>query len=246
LSVLGTPLCLTTYADLIQFCRVRAREPGTTVIEFANTQVVTMRRHEPAFRGVTHRVDCFVPDGMPLVWCLNARGAGLRDRVYGPTFMRQMLTISPSSESHYLLGGSQDCLDRLQQRLLVWNQGLRLVGRHAGYLKPADSPHIVAEINALSPDFIWIGLGTPRQQQWIDAHRDALHRGVLLSVGFAFDVNAGTKPDAPLWKQRLGLTWLFRMLTEPRRLALRYLRYNTLFVSYLIWDRLRARPAASS
>ena len=95
------------------------------------------------------------------------------------------------------------------------------------------------EINRLSPDFIWVGLGTPKQQEWISRNRPMLKRGVLLAVGFAFDVNAGTKRDAPPWMQRTGTTWLFRLVQEPRRLAPRYLRYNSLFVFYLLWDGLR-------
>ena len=90
------------------------------------------------------------------------------------------------------------------------------------------------EINRLSPDFIWVGFGTPKQQAWVKRHKHLLRRGVILTVGFAFDVNAGMKPDAPGWMQRLGLTWVFRLASEPRRLAPRYLRYNFLFLWYLL------------
>jgi N-acetylglucosaminyldiphosphoundecaprenol N-acetyl-beta-D-mannosaminyltransferase len=88
----------------------------------------------------------------------------------------------------------------------------------------------------LSPDFVWVGLGTPKQYRWVKRNKHLLRRGVILTVGFAFDVNAGTKPDAPLWMQRMGLTWIFRLFSEPRRLIGRYLRYNTLFVCYLFFD----------
>ena len=97
------------------------------------------------------------------------------------------------------------------------------------------------EINSLSPDFIWIGLGTPKQQAWIHRHKASIKRGVILAVGFAFDVNAGTKADAPAWMQRRGLTWMFRILSEPRRLLGRYLRYNTLFLFYLAKEAFAGR-----
>jgi N-acetylglucosaminyldiphosphoundecaprenol N-acetyl-beta-D-mannosaminyltransferase len=83
-------------------------------------------------------------------------------------------------------------------------------------------------------------LGTPKQQRWIHDHKSQLRRGVLLAVGFAFDVNAGTKRDAPLWMQRRGLTWLFRISQEPGRLLGRYLKYNTAFVVLLALEWLRA------
>jgi N-acetylglucosaminyldiphosphoundecaprenol N-acetyl-beta-D-mannosaminyltransferase len=97
----------------------------------------------------------------------------------------------------------------------------------------------VEEINRLSPDVIWVGLGTPKQQQWIHDNKSHLTRGVVLTVGFAFDVNAGTKLDAPMWMQRLGLTWLFRISQEPRRLLGRYLKYNTWFVWFCLIDLAR-------
>ena len=104
----------------------------------------------------------------------------------------------------------------------------------------------MAEINRLSPDFVWVGFGTPKQQAWVKQHKHLLQRGVILTVGFAFDVNAGMKPDAPLWMQRLGLTWLFRLASEPRRLGARYLRNNFLFLWYLVTDGIKERARGGS
>jgi N-acetylglucosaminyldiphosphoundecaprenol N-acetyl-beta-D-mannosaminyltransferase len=118
---------------------------------------------------------------------------------------------------------------------------LHIAGGRDGYFSPAEEPAILEEINTLSPDFIWIGLGTPKQQEWIHQNKAKLNRGVLLAVGFAFDVNSGLKKDAPTWMQKLGLTWLFRILSEPRRLLSRYLRYNSLFLYYLAKDALQRR-----
>jgi N-acetylglucosaminyldiphosphoundecaprenol N-acetyl-beta-D-mannosaminyltransferase len=132
-------------------------------------------------------------------------------------------------------------LGQLTERFLKQNPALRIIGAHDGYFLPEQEGEIVDEINRLSPDFIWIGLGTPKQQEWIHRYKGRISRGVLLAVGFAFDVNAGTKPDAPPWMQRMGLTWVFRLLSEPRRLGPRYLRYNFMFLAYLLWDGLRRR-----
>ncbi len=113
--------------------------------------------------------------------------------------------------------------------------------RHDGYFSAAEEESILDEIKRLDPDFIWVGLGTPKQQDWIYRYKSRLQRGVIFAVGFAFDVNAGTKKDAPAWMQRLGLTWLFRIVSEPRRLLGRYLKYNTLFLFYLARDTIFAR-----
>jgi N-acetylglucosaminyldiphosphoundecaprenol N-acetyl-beta-D-mannosaminyltransferase len=245
--VLGTPLLVTDYVQLAAQCLEWARGKGCVAMEFANTQIVTMRRHEPAFREATGGYDYFVPDGMPLVWCLNLAGAGLRDRVYGPTFMRHVLESVPAGYTHYLLGGSEDCAARLREKFQRLNPNATFVGgfhgicRRDGRLEGAAEEWVIQEINRLSPDFIWVGFGTPKQQAWIRQHKHQLQRGVLLGVGFAFDVNAGTKLDAPLWMQRLGLTWIYRLISEPRRLIPRYVRYNSLFLFYLLKDGLRGR-----
>ncbi len=199
-----------------------------------------MRRHDPRFRELTDCFDVFVPDGMPLIWCLNSRGANLKNRVYGPTFMRYCISASPATIRHYLLGGSEECGEKLRKAIYDWNPDARIVGSFHGKcelngrLEGKFEESVVREINERSPDFIWIGFGTPKQQAWINRHKALIRRGILFSVGFAFDVNAGTKKDAPLWMQRIGMTWFHRMLSEPRRLVTRYLRYNSLFLFYLM------------
>jgi N-acetylglucosaminyldiphosphoundecaprenol N-acetyl-beta-D-mannosaminyltransferase len=246
-TLLGTPLMATTYGGLGDQCIEWARGPQCVALEFANTQIVTMRRHDPAFREMTRGYDHFAPDGMPLIWCMNRAGAGMKDRVYGPTFMREFLTRAPAGSTHYLLGGTEECGTRLREVFLKLNPGLRFVGSFHGrcgadglLLDGADEK-ITAELNRLSPDFIWLCFGAPKQQTWMMRHKPLIRRGVMMTVGFAFDVNAGTKPDAPAWMQRLGLTWLFRICSEPRRLGPRYLKYNLLFLWYLLWDGLRGR-----
>jgi len=114
-DILGTPLLVTDYAGLTASCLEWAQRPGVIAMDFANTQIVTMRRHEPDFAELTSAYDCYPPDGMPLVWCMNRAGAGLRDRVYGPTFMRKFLESASGTTTHYLLGGSGKCGERLKE-----------------------------------------------------------------------------------------------------------------------------------
>lgn len=246
ICLLGTPLQLCTYASLSRDLQARAKEAGTFAVEFANTQIVVLRRHDPAFREESLAFDYFIPDGMPLVWCLNMAGARLRDRVYGPTFMRRFLENAEES-THYLLGGSEKCGQILREKFSKLNPRLKFVGSFHGKCGPDGTlegtaeQEVIEEINRLSPDFVWVGLGAPKQQQWIRKHKHLIKRGVILSVGFAFDVNAGIKSDAPQWMQPLGLTWVYRLCSEPRRLATRYLRYNSLFLFYLLWDGARGK-----
>ncbi len=245
--LLGTPLRLTDYSAFTTVCQALTKAPAPYAVEFANTQIITLRRHDPGFRQINQGVDFFVPDGMPLVWCLNRNGARLKDRVYGPTFMRHCILASPAPYTHYFLGGTPETVEKMQATFLNQEPRLRFVGAHQGYCHPDGrfDPHedqaIVDEINRLSPDFLWLCLGAPKQQAWVGVHKGQIRRGVILPVGFGFDVNAGTKKDAPMWMQRLALTWIFRLLSEPRRLSGRYLKYNSLFLFYLFYDALRGR-----
>ncbi len=238
IELLGTPLLATTYAEFTAHCQELARRDRSFAVDLTNTHIVTLRRDDAHFREITSRFDYFVPDSMPLIWCLNRRGARMRDRVYGPTFMRYCIDHSGPPFAHYLLGGSAECVQRLRAR---FGAGAQIVGAHDGYFTAADEPAILDEITRLSPDFIWVGLGTPKQQDWIHRHKQRIPRGVILAVGFAFDVNAGMKKDAPRTMQRLGLTWLFRAASEPRRLVRRYIRYNSRFIYHLVKDAI-AKP----
>lgn len=252
IECLGTPLTVTDHAGALALCRRLATGPGPAAVEFCNTQIVTLRRSDPDYRRTAACFDRFIPDSTPLLWLLNSAGAGMKDRVYGPAFFRHALIHSPETVTHYLLGGSEACGRALVERFTVLNPGLRIVGSFhgrcdlEGFLGP-DDDRVLEDLGRLKPDFIWVGLGTPKQQHWIARVKPLLERGVLLSVGQAFDVNAGLRSDAPGWMQRFGLTWLYRLASEPRRLAGRYLRHNSQFLGYLLWDLVRGqvhgRPA---
>ena len=162
----------------------------------------------------------------------------MRDRVYGPDFLNYAIHNSVIETTHYYLGSSQDCLNKLIENSQKWRPGIKIVGSTNGYFDSADEERIVADINDRDPDFIWVGLGTPKQQEWIARNRHRIKRGAVLAVGFAFDVNAGTKKDAPQWMQPLGLTWLYRLASEPRRLWWRYLKYNSIFLYFLTRQKL--------
>src|SRR5262249_34129247 len=132
MHVLGTPMLVTDYSRLQTQCLEWARGSKCVAMDFANTQIVTMRRHEQDFLNLTSAYDCFPPDGMPLIWCMNRAGAGLRDRVYGPTFMRHFLAGAPADATHYLLGGSQACGDKLRQNFAQLNPSVRFLGSFHG------------------------------------------------------------------------------------------------------------------
>jgi exopolysaccharide biosynthesis WecB/TagA/CpsF family protein len=184
---------------------------------------------------------------MPLVWALNRKGAGLADRVYGPYFMREAIRTLGAPWRHFFFGGKTETLEKLQKKLLTLNPNLQIVGTLSPPFRPwteEDEAGFARAIADAQPDFIWVALGGERQERWIHANLHRHSRGVFLAVGDAFELLAGNRPFAPAWLQRGGLTWLYRLFQEPRRLWLRYLRYNSLFLAYSLLDALPWRPSA--
>ena len=238
-NVIGTPCLNTSHRELLTLLeeRVGGKDQLLTV-EFTNVHITAARKVEKDVRDITEQYDFFVPDSQILKWAVNLCGGSMQDRVYGPDFLNYGIYHTSKTTKHYFLGASQDCLEKLIANSKDWNSNFQIVGSHNGYFKPKDEDRIADDINACDPDFIWVGLGTPKQQEWIARNRSRITRGALLAVGFAFDVNAGTKKDAPQWMQPLGLTWLYRLCSEPRRLWWRYLKYNSIFVYYLIKQKL--------
>src|SRR5215211_72984 len=145
--VLGTPLQVSTYTELTADLQSRARNPQPFAVDFTNTHIVTMRRHDRRFRELTNCFDYFIPDGMPLIWCMNRQGAKLRDRVYGPNFMRYCLLASPAPFTHYFLGGSDRCVAALRDSFLKQNAAVRVIGSRNGYFGADEEEEIVEEIN---------------------------------------------------------------------------------------------------
>ena len=204
--------------------------------------MVAKRRHEAAYRTVTSVCDTNLPDGMPLIWCMNRQGAEMRDRVYGPIFMERFIRRSPPEIRHYFLGGDPECLRLLCESVKRLNPRIQVVGAHHGYLAPPDHARVLEEVLESNPDMVWVGMGTPAQDEWVARQRGKFPTAILLPVGSSFEILAGTKTLPPPLIQRLGLTWLHRLSSEPRRLLPRYLKWNSLFIYYLLRDSLLPPP----
>jgi N-acetylglucosaminyldiphosphoundecaprenol N-acetyl-beta-D-mannosaminyltransferase len=132
----------------------------------------------------------------------------------------------------FLLGGTQSGLETLKLRLRSRCEGLKIVGSISPpyrTLSDEEQAHIIAQINESGAQIVWIGLGCPKQEQWMLANRGRVN-AVMIGVGAAFDFHAGTLKRAPMWMQRIGLEWLHRLIQDPKRLASRYLIGNTAFV----------------
>jgi N-acetylglucosaminyldiphosphoundecaprenol N-acetyl-beta-D-mannosaminyltransferase len=184
---------------------------------------------DPGLRRAFNESGMTTPDGMPLVWLLKLQGHRSVGRVYGPDFMLQACRRSVQKRwKHFFYGSTPETLAELSRRLQEQYPGLRVAGSYAPPfrpLTPEEDALVIQTINAARPDIVWVGISTPKQEQWMMDHVGKVDATVLIGVGAAFDFLSGRKPQAPLWMQRSGLEWLFRLATEPGRLWRRYARY---------------------
>lgn len=241
--ILGVPLAAADYAGALELTRSWA-EPAAAVyaVAAANTHVLALSRSDAGFGEALARFDLVVPDGMPLIWAMNRAGAAMRDRVYGPTLM--LRAMEQPGVSHFLLGGTEELLEALTARLRERFPGVALAGSYAppfGAWPEGEDERIFGKIAASGAQYIWVGLGCPKQELWIARHKAQLPPGVYFGIGAAFAFHAGRVRQAPAWMQKRGLEWLFRLIVEPRRLWKRYVVFNTLFLAYYARDLLGKR-----
>jgi N-acetylglucosaminyldiphosphoundecaprenol N-acetyl-beta-D-mannosaminyltransferase len=183
-------------------------------------------RRDPRLRRIHNEAAMVTPDGMPLVWFARLFGKKHTQRVYGPDLMRKMTAISQlRGYRQFYYGGAEGVADKLKQKLIGLHPGLEIAGTFCPpfrALTAAEDAAAVDAINAARPDIVWVGLSTPKQEFWMASHLGRIEAPVMIGVGAAFDFLAGTKRQAPVWMQRNGLEWLFRLGSEPRRLWRRY------------------------
>jgi N-acetylglucosaminyldiphosphoundecaprenol N-acetyl-beta-D-mannosaminyltransferase len=227
--------------DAVRRLTDRSATRAGQAVHLCNAYTLSLALRDPGFSAMLNRGDLNLPDGMPLVWA--ARRAGfpdLRRRVYGPDLMIEVVRLGRvAGFRHYLYGSTPEVITSLTASLAKIAPGVQIVGAEAPPFRPLSSgeeAQLVQRIRDARPDIVWVGLGTPAQDHFVDSFRDRC--GVILvAVGAAFDFLAGTKRQAPPWMQDHGLEWVFRLAIEPRRLWRRYLIGNAWFLRG-VWRQL--------
>ena len=199
----------------------------------SNVHMVVTARQDAGLAEAMRQADMATPDGAPIAWMLRRLGFPNQPRISGTELMRAYLAqASQRAEPIFLLGGTEATLAALKRNLMAEFPALIIAGAISPPFRPlteAEDEAMVAQINASGARTVWVGLGCPKQEKWMQAHRGRV-QAVMLGVGAAFDFISGTKPRAPAWMRSVGLEWLHRLASEPGRLWKRYLVTNTLFV----------------
>lgn len=231
--IIGAKVNHTSYAHVSGLVREWAAQRSSRYVCVATVFNVMQAYDSAGFRRAMNEADLVTPDGMPLVWGLKFLGCPDATRVYGPDLTP--LVLQMASENNLpvgLYGGSPEVLKRLQKVIGERFPAVEVAFALSPPFRPLtadEDEEIVAAINRSGARILFIGLGTPKQDYWMAEHRGRV-KAVMLGVGAAFDFLAGAKPQAPRWMMKVGLEWLFRLATEPRRLWKRYLKDNPRFV----------------
>jgi N-acetylglucosaminyldiphosphoundecaprenol N-acetyl-beta-D-mannosaminyltransferase len=232
-SILGVNVVASSYGETVRRSVEWAAAGESRALFFANVHMVMEAFDDRAFREHLNRVDMVNPDGMPLVWALRALGVSSAERVYGPDATVAMLAIAEDAGIAVgFYGGRAEVLEALIHTVQRDYPRLKIVFRESPPFRRLTAEEDAAVVDRMRDSgvrLLFVGLGCPKQEKWIIGHVGRVP-AVMFGVGAAFDFLAGTKAQAPRWMMRAGLEWAFRLMTEPRRLAGRYLRHNPRFV----------------
>lgn len=203
----------------------------------SNVHTTIMAHDDEAYRRVQNEAALRLPDGKPLSVVSRKRGHKDAGRVTGPDLMRVLFEeASQNGLRMYFYGSTDEILKELRQKLEAQYKGINIAGMYSPpfrKLTDEEDRDIINMINDTKPDIVWIGLGAPKQEIWMNEHKGRLD-GVMIGVGAGFDYFAGRIKRAPQWMQKAGLEWLYRLMQEPKRLFKRYFVTNSKFI-YLLF-----------
>lgn len=244
-NILGVKISATTLSRAIEEILTWIRQGGCQYVSVCTVHTIMECQRDEEMLHAVNGAGLATPDGMPLVWLSRWWGGGEVNRVYGPDLMLGLCERSAAcGYGHYFFGGAEGVPQLLANKLRERFSMLRVVGAYSPpfrRLSPQEESEIISRINRASPDVVWVGLGTPKQDLWMAANRGRLKAGVLIGVGAAFDFHTNRVRQAPRWMQSRGLEWVFRLWQEPGRLWYRYLVYNPLFVMLALAQSLGLR-----
>jgi N-acetylglucosaminyldiphosphoundecaprenol N-acetyl-beta-D-mannosaminyltransferase len=239
--VIGSRIDLVSYVQAIEIILNWSTRRESRIVFAANVHMIMEAYDSAEFGKIVNLADLVTPDGMPLVWMMRIKGYPNQQRVYGPTLMLNVLEAAARENIPIgFYGSTPKVLQSLIARMQNKFPDLKVVYSFSPSFDESnqeDDMEIVKQINDASVRILFVGLGCPKQEKWMAAHRGKVN-AVMLGVGAAFDFHAGEKPQAPLWVQKSGLEWLFRLVTEPTRLWKRYLYHNPRFIFLAILDLL--------
>ncbi len=223
-DLLGCPVDLMTSNDFLHdVVRLIEQRVSARNIQFVNANKIARIAEDPAFGELMWRADYIFADGQPLLPLARALGIRIPERIDGIGLMGKLLRLADAHGYRvFFWGAKQPILEACLEKVRHEMPGVVIAGYRNGYFKPDELSEIVAGIRSTHPDMVFLGMGSPMKEEIADRYKDEFGAILVQGVGGSFDVMAGLVPRAPVWMQKIGMEWLFRVIQEPRRMFWRY------------------------
>lgn len=249
-NIIGVEVSALTLESELEAIFQAAKGFESTCVSHLAVHGIVEASKNSEYNEIIRNFEIVAPDGFPVKFALNTlHKVQLPERVSGPDFMLKAAERAVKEKIKiYLYGSTDEALKKLKKNLVDKFPGLDIAGSKASLfrpLTPSEDKELIKEINNSEAGITFIGLGCPLQEKFAYEHKSQIC-SVMVCVGAAFDFHAGVKKRAPLWMQKSGLEWLFRLLSEPKRLAKRYFITNTIFISRFILQFLKIKNYKTS
>lgn len=247
IEILGVRVNLEDYDSAIEKVEEHINnEYQTGYVTLMCVDSLVNAQKDQFFKEISNKTYLSLPDGMPLVWIARSRGVKkIKTNTRGTAFMYKFFEKTFQKDyTHFFYGGKDGVAEQLKRVFETKFRGVKIVGTYCPpfrKLTEEEDGRICEMINSSGADIVWVGLGAPKQEYWMNEHKDKLNVSLMIGVGAAFDFLTGNSKEAPRWIQSKGLEWMFRLLTEPCRLWRRYLIGNSLFVYWLIKEKFHSQ-----
>lgn len=239
-NILGVNIAAIDMAWLMDFTEKNISKLSGDYMCVSNVHTTVTAHNDKAYCQVQNGGIMAIPDGTPLSIVGKKRGFSKMDRTTGPDYMMEVLKWSGGKGySHYFYGSTEETLEKLRSRLEKEFPGVKIAGTYSPPFRPLTTEEkleVAEKINASNADFIWVGLGAPKQELWMAEYQGKV-KGFMVGVGAAFDYFAGNIQRAPMWMQKMSLEWLYRLMQDPKRLFKRYLQTNAAFIWYVLKEK---------
>ncbi|MCS6831069.1 MAG: WecB/TagA/CpsF family glycosyltransferase [Armatimonadota bacterium] len=219
-SLFGVRIHAVNMDEAMQHILRFVREGIPRQVVTADSSMVVMAQKDEYLREVINQADLVTPDSIGILWACRRQGIVVPERVSGVDIVVRLVQASAQTGLRlYFLGAQPGVAEEAAQRLQMRYPGAQVVGCQHGYFSTEAEPDIVRRIREAQPDVLCVAMGIPKQEKWIDRHRHALKVPVSIGVGGTFDVLSGRVRRAPLWVQRIGMEWLWRVGHNPRKIS---------------------------
>ena len=220
-NILGVYIAAIDMEWLVAYINSNIKLLSGDYICVSNVHTTVTAYEDPEYLKVQNGGIMAIPDGGPLSSIGQKRGFRNMKRTTGPSLMGEIFKISTEKcYRHYFYGSTDETLEKLYSTLVDVYPGIQIAGMYSPPFRPMTEDEdraIVKRINETEPDFVWVGLGAPKQERWMAAHQGKV-KGLMVGVGAGFDYHAGNIERAPKWMQKSNLEWVYRLIQNPRRL----------------------------